>query len=286
MFRTLRLTLAIVLMATFASATSAGGGDAWSIVRATGQVWIRADGAQTVALGDTRTVASGQTLATSANGRVLLQRGEETMVVGPSSVMRLPKELGRFFTTVLEAAGEIEFDVEKRNVKHFTVKTSYLAAVVKGTHFTVRAGADGDSVSVERGVVEVMARRTGQTVDLLPGQRADVSDDGLRVFGSADRADIGPGGGTETASAAANGETGSDGVSVAVGGSGGVNVGVGGGNGVNVSVGGSSGANVSVGGGNGVNVSVGGGNGVNVSVGGGNGIGAHVGGIGIGIGGP
>ncbi len=94
MFRTLRLTLAVVLIASFASATSAGGGDAWSIVRVTGQIWIQADGAQTVALGDTRTVASGQTLATSANGRVLLQRGEETMVVGPSTVMRLPREFG------------------------------------------------------------------------------------------------------------------------------------------------------------------------------------------------
>ena len=192
MFRILRLVLASILVSGFVGTTAADDRDAWSIVRASGKVWVRADGAQPWRLA-TRKVAPGTTLATSANGRVLLQRGGETMVVGPGTVMRVPADSGRLFTTVIEAAGEIEFDVDKRNVKHFSVKTPYLAAVVKGTHFTVRAGADRAAPSLSSAGSSKWSLRDGrEDVDLLPGQRADVSDDGLLVFGGDDHADVGP----------------------------------------------------------------------------------------------
>ena len=135
MFRMLRVVLVSILIAGFAAVTSAGDGDAWSIVQSSGQIWIETDGAQRVSLGDARTLSPGTTLATSATGRVLLQRGEETMVVGPGTVMKVPADSSRAFTTVIELSGQIEFDVEKRSGRHFAVTTPYLAAVVKGTHF-------------------------------------------------------------------------------------------------------------------------------------------------------
>ncbi len=279
MFRVLRLTVALALIATLAGITNAGDGDVWSIVKVSGEVWVQSDGMQRVSLGDAPTIAAGATLTTSAGGRVLLRRGAETMVVGPGSVMSLPKASTRFFTTVLEATGEIEFDVERRNVRHFAVKTPRLAAVVKGTHFIVRAGADGDTVTVDRGIVEVEALNTGQKVDIRAGQGAEVSDAGLAVFRQSDHADIGSSA-TETASLG-----GGNGVGASVGGSNGVEASAGGGNGVGASVGGSNGLDAGVGGGNGVSASVGGSNGVDVGVGGGHGISVSVGGIGIGIGG-
>ncbi len=185
--------------------------------------------------------------------------------------------------------GVVEVDVEKRNVKHFAVKTSNLAAVVKGTHFAVRAGANGDSVSVTRGIVEVVVLRTGKRVDVLPGQRAEVSGGNLVVFEGSRRADAGSGAvdtaSAEDSGAVAAGSGGGDGIGASIGGSNGVSAGAGGGNGVSASVGGSNGVSASVGGGNGVSASVGGSNGVGVSVGGGSGVNVHVGGLGLGLGG-
>ena len=289
MFRTLRLILASMMIATFASATSAGDGSAWSIVQASGRILIQTSGAKAVSLGDTRTIFPGTTLATGANARALLQRGEETMIVGPNTIMQLPPDSSRLFTTVIEVMGVVEVDVEKRNVKHFAVETPNLAAVVKGTHFAVRAGANGDSVAVTRGVVEVEALRTGKKVDVLPGQRAELSGDSLVVFEGNRRADAGSGA-VDTASvedlgAASAGIGGGDGISASVGGSEGVSASAGDGDGISASVGGSNGVNASIGGGNGVSASVGGSNGVGVSAGGGSGVSVHVGGIGLGLGG-
>jgi FecR protein len=75
-------------------------------------------------------------------------------------------------TTILQQAGSILLEVEKRNVKHFEVETPYLAAVVKGTHFSVTVNAASTSVNVERGQVEVSDFKTGQIAQILPGQTA------------------------------------------------------------------------------------------------------------------
>jgi hypothetical protein len=223
---------------------------------------VQVGGAERVSLGDTRTVLPGTMLATSATGRILLQRGRETMVVGPGTVMNVPADSSRAFTTVIELMGEIEFDVEKRSGKHFEVRTPYLAAVVKGTRFSVRASAEGDSVAVERGVVEVEALGTGEKVDLLPGQSAFVSSAGLAVE-TTRHAGLRQGA-AKTASASPGPDD--DG-------------------GINASVGGSDGLSVSVGGGNGISASLGGSDGVGVNIGGGNGVSVNVGGLGIGLGG-
>jgi hypothetical protein len=259
-FRILRLVLAAILIAAFAGVTSAGDGGEWSIVQSSGGIWVQVGGAERVSLGDTRTVLPGTMLATSATGRILLQRGRETMVVGPGTVMNVPADSSRAFTTVIELMGEIDFDVEKRSGKHFEVRTPYLAAVVKGTRFSVRASAEGDSVAVERGVVEVEALGTGEKVDLLPGHRAFVSSAGLAVE-TTRHAGLGQGA-VKTASPG----PGDDG-------------------GINASVGGSDGLSVNVGGGNGISASLGGSDGVGVNIGGGNGVSVNVGGLGIGLGG-
>jgi hypothetical protein len=75
-------------------------------------------------------------------------------------------------TTILQQAGSILLEVEKRNVKHFEVETPYLAAVVKGTHFSITVNATSTSVNVERGQVEVSDFKTGQIAQILPGQTA------------------------------------------------------------------------------------------------------------------
>ena len=78
-------------------------------------------------------------------------------------------------TTIIQRAGSIVLEVEKRNVKHFEVETPLLAALVKGTRFRVTIEKNNSYVDVLTGEVEVSDFRSGQYVLVEPGQTAEVS---------------------------------------------------------------------------------------------------------------
>ena len=95
------------------------------------------------------------------------------MLIAPNSVVGLPNEAtDGMATTILQQAGSILLDVEKRNVKHFEVETPYLAAVVKGTQFRVTVNAGKTTVDVVRGQVEVADFKSGQIAQVMAGQHA------------------------------------------------------------------------------------------------------------------
>jgi hypothetical protein len=165
------LVMALALGA--ASNARAGDGEAWSVNKSSGEVWMTATGAQQVSLGQQDVLKPGDSIRTGRNGRVLLVRGEETILVSPNSVVGLPTEKkDGLSTTIVQQAGSILLDVEKRNVKHFEVETPYLAAVVKGTQFRVSVDAAGTRIDVIRGQVEVADFRSGQIAQVMPGQAA------------------------------------------------------------------------------------------------------------------
>ncbi|MHC4052689.1 FecR family protein [Bradyrhizobium sp. 25ACV] len=162
-----------------ASAAFAAEDGVWSVSKATGEVWIATEGAQPVSLNREETLKPGNTIRTGRNGRVLLVRGEETILISPNSVVGLPSEKKEgLSTTIIQRAGSILLEVEKRNVKHFEVETPYLAAVVKGTQFSVTVGAGSTKVGVLRGQVEVSDFKTGQIAQVMPGQAATVFEHG------------------------------------------------------------------------------------------------------------
>src|SRR5262249_2175498 len=145
----------------------------WSVSKASGDVWIASEGTQQVSLKQEETLKPGDTIRTGRNGRVLLVRGEETMLISPNSVVGLPAERkDGLSTTVVQRVGSILLEVEKRNVKHFEVETPYLAAVVKGTRFSVTVTGESTKVAVLRGQVEVSDFKTGQIAQVMPGQTA------------------------------------------------------------------------------------------------------------------
>ena len=145
----------------------------WKVSKFSGEVWMTTSGVQSASLGQEDALKPGDIIRTGRNGRVLLTRGEETIVVSPNSVIGLPTEKkDGLSTTIVQQAGSILLEVEKRNVQHFEVETPYLAAVVKGTQFRVSVNDNSTSVSVLRGQVEVTDFKSGQIAQVMPGQVA------------------------------------------------------------------------------------------------------------------
>jgi hypothetical protein len=165
--------LAMALALGAVSSAHAAEGEAWSVSKSSGEVWMTTTGAQQVSLGQEEVLKPGDTIRTGRNGRVLLVRGAETILVAPNSVIGLPTEKkDGLSTTIVQQAGSILLEVEKRNVKHFEVETPYLAAVVKGTQFRVSVNAGSARIDVIRGQVEVADFRSGQIAQVMPGQVA------------------------------------------------------------------------------------------------------------------
>src|SRR3982074_3363582 len=82
--------LAMALALGAGSLSPAGDGEAWSVSKSSGEVWMTTTGAQTVSLSQQDVLKPGDTIRTGRNGRVLLVRGEETILVAPNSVIGLP----------------------------------------------------------------------------------------------------------------------------------------------------------------------------------------------------
>ena len=147
----------------------------WHIKNAFGSVWLFVGGVQHASLVQTRTLKPGDFIRTGQNGRALLVHGEEFILVAPNSAIEIGKdEAQRLSTKIIQRAGSILLEVEKRDVKHFEVDTPLLAALVKGTRFRVTVAKDDTSVDVLRGQVEVSDFQSGQYVLVNPGQTAKV----------------------------------------------------------------------------------------------------------------
>src|SRR5665647_3397721 len=100
------LTTAFVL--GVASSAFAADEGAWSVRKSSGEVWMTTTGVQQVSLTQEGVLKPGDTIRTGRNGRVLLVRGEETILVAPNSVIGLPAEKKEgLSTTIIQQAGSI-----------------------------------------------------------------------------------------------------------------------------------------------------------------------------------
>jgi FecR protein len=178
--------LALFVIVSAASQTLAQGA-AWRVSKSSGEVWVSTSGVQQVSLSDVAALNPGDTIRTGRNGRVLLVRGQETILISPNSVVGLPAQKSPGSTTIIQQSGSILIEVEKRNNPHFEVETPYLAAVVKGTQFRVSVSQSESYVNVLRGQVDVTDLKSGQTALVMPGQMAKVwalGNGGLLLSGS------------------------------------------------------------------------------------------------------
>jgi hypothetical protein len=120
-------------------------------------------------------VSDERVIRTIKGGRVTFQRGNETINLDGDTQIQIRDKSGRQFTTVQQYFGTVAIEADARQVNHFAVTTPHLAAVVKGTRFTVVSTGQGAKVSVQRGHVAVEDRDTQQTTLLAVGQSADTA---------------------------------------------------------------------------------------------------------------
>ena len=137
----MRRALFAVLAATCSTPALAGPAG-WSISEASGPVTIARAGISKVATRGSA-VTPGDVVTTGRGGRAVLVRGTEFMMVAPASQLRLPaEEQATGVTRVIEEFGNVVFMIKKKMTPHFEVRTPYLAAVVKGTTFSVTLAMD------------------------------------------------------------------------------------------------------------------------------------------------
>jgi hypothetical protein len=176
------LVAALVMVATSTAAFA----DDWNVVRLRGNVLQHVDGEwHPLKKGDI--VPDDRPIATSGSGHAALTRGNETIELGPNTQIRINDKGGRKpFTTVFQYSGTVAIEAEVRNVQHFAVRNQYLAAVVKGTRFTVTEGTNGASVEVQRGQVSVEDENSSDSVLIVAGEKATIAKGGeLAVSGKA-----------------------------------------------------------------------------------------------------
>jgi hypothetical protein len=187
--RNICVSFLLAMSVIFCAGSGANAEDAaWRVSKLSGEVSVITSGVQQAALTDGAMLKPGDSIRTGQTGRVLLMRGEESILVSPNSVIGIPKgQINGMSTTIIQQAGSILLDVDKRNVKHFEVETPFLAAVVKGTKFRVTVNKNDSNVDVLRGQVEVTDLKSGQIATVLPGQTASVlaqDQGGLSLSGS------------------------------------------------------------------------------------------------------
>jgi hypothetical protein len=159
--------VALSVFATMASAAE------WRLVDIAGPVRVAVLGGAPAAGAKGQALPTGTSVTTAAGGRATLDNGEQHIVVGPNSRLTVQPDQGGF-TRIAQDLGAAMFKVDKKNVPHFRVDTPLLAAIVKGTTFTVMVEGTSDAVSVAEGLVEVRSNQNGMVGDVAAGATGTV----------------------------------------------------------------------------------------------------------------
>jgi len=146
----------------------------WVIAESSGRVVVLPDTVGRVALTQGDQIAPGSRIQTMDDGRAILTRGEDVIIISPNSELIVPTSQPEFGTHLLQTIGRAMYKVTKRPSPHFEVDTPYLAATVKGTTFEVSSDASGSAVRVVDGRVRVSDIRDGRSALVEAGQIARV----------------------------------------------------------------------------------------------------------------
>jgi len=179
-----KFLLALVAMIFAASGPALAQAAPWRVSETSGDVRIVEGGRIRPATRGAQ-LSGGSVVTTAQRARAVLVRGLDYVIVSPASRIRVPTaERGgsRSLVQIIAEAGTTMFRIQHRATSHFAVQTPYLAAVVKGTVFTVTVSEAGASVQVTEGAVEVSTADGGAADLVRPGMIATVSAADLQLL--------------------------------------------------------------------------------------------------------
>ena len=172
----MRRTALFFACSVLAFAAGSAQAAAWRLVEVNGTVRITVPGAEAAPARLNQTVPTGSSITTTLGARAALDNGLQQIVVGPNSRMTVAPDASGF-TRVMQDLGAVMFKVDKQKSPHFRVDTPLLAAIVKGTTFTVVVGPMSDAVNVAEGLVEVRSNGSDLGSDVGAGSSGAVSRD-------------------------------------------------------------------------------------------------------------
>jgi len=170
--------LVICAAASLFAKPAASASDVWTVVQGSGTAthWSATGRAAPLNRGDI--VTAGDSVETGPDGRWVLQRRghADSVTVSPGSRFMIPAPAAQgMLADIIQSMGTLFFNVEHTPGRRFEVDGPYLAAVVKGTSFTIAVAPSESTVDVQQGAVEVQSTGSHQVVLLGPGQFAKVS---------------------------------------------------------------------------------------------------------------
>jgi hypothetical protein len=194
----------LLAFALFASSSSSALAQAleWRVSETSGPVSL-VNGDQKRAVTRGMKLQPGDAVHAGAGGRAVLVQGRDFVTVSANSRVTVPTaDKATGFVKLLQDWGQALFKIEKKGTPHFGVNTPSLAAVVKGTTFSITVDRSGSSLQVTEGAVEVATLDGGARDLLRPGglasiaaadpYRLNVRGDEVRVLDSPARATVQP----------------------------------------------------------------------------------------------
>ena len=189
-FRTMIVAIGLLLGTGAWAAPSA-----WKISDLSGPVTVASATASTTGRRG-QSVATGETVETGRNGRVVLVRGRDYIVVAAGSRLRVGEpSKASTLPQIIQIIGKAAYAIDKRLNPDFEVKTPNLAAIVKGTKFDVTVTPEGCAVSVREGRVEVQTSDGGARFMAHRGDTGTVMTDSrnrIDVTGNQTKAIVSP----------------------------------------------------------------------------------------------
>ncbi|MEX0342680.1 MAG: FecR domain-containing protein [Erythrobacter sp.] len=163
--------LAILLSSTSALAQSGP----WKVSETHGQVVIRSQsGERTAKRG--APVRAGEQVVTGVSSNATIVRGNEFVTLRPNTqVTIVPRERESGVVQIIQNIGSAIFNIGRQPNPHFGVDTPYLAAVVKGTTFSITVSGEGASMQVTEGAVEAATVDGGARDLIRPGEVAIIA---------------------------------------------------------------------------------------------------------------
>jgi hypothetical protein len=153
-------------------------------VKVSGDVTVQTDGGAEEALARGARLNDGDRIRTGADGRAVLvftdDKSQLKLTPLTDLVLHADREGGRVDKEVEMSVGTLWSKVTRQEGE-FRIATPTSVASVKGTAWWTRASSEGTTVITEEGIVELLSRESGASVDVVMGQTGESNASGATV---------------------------------------------------------------------------------------------------------